>query len=350
MLVYFILYIVIFLICLLPIVGNKNSILSNTLVIFILVVLSALRFNVGTDFNNYLGIYNNIYADNIYNGALEYAFYGISLFLKTHDAQPIIFFSILSFLSVVVCVLGMLKHHRKTYIVPLYLLSGLYFLSFNGIRQSVAIGFILFSVYFFVQKRTLLSVFFLFLATMFHWFSLVFIIIYLVFNRVKNHLLLIAIIILPISLYLGRSGSLLYLITYFLNLLPEKYNYAMENLAVYNGGLSLKVILDNFLLILILFGINKLNPDRYIKVLSLLSVLCIVSSNLGIGVILILRIGYFFQPFILLFYINSINLVFQKSYNRRIAYVILFVFYTLIYARLLSGNVHEIIPYQIWNL
>lgn len=329
--------------------------------ILVLLFFSSLRYDVGTDFNNYISILHRVNEESIYNASLEVVFKLIFKVVALLDSPEPLMVVVTSLLSVITIILGLNNYlkfaiaddRRYAFVCIIFLLQGLFFLSLNGIRQSIAIGFILLFLSANIQRKPKQMIVYSMLAIGFHWFSVIVPLSVLVFNRFKNILIVAGVVFVPITFMLGKFDLIRPLILYVVEFLPEKYSYSPEHFLSYNSGYSAKLLLDNIMVVgIVLFLLN--NKDKVIRVyganqlywIKLTCFLCLIAvnlSNLGTGVRLILRAAYYFQIFIpvLLFFLTC-----RVKYHIGTAFVLLL--YLLVYFRMLMGNFHEVIPYSSW--
>ncbi len=132
---------------------------------FLIVFLpSALRYDIGTDYINYLEIYN----EKLFVGAKneEYAFYLINSFLYNLDAHFQWMFSIFSFIFIYVAFKSYPK--KNAWLLHFLFFSILYFTSFNIIRQTAALSICMLAVFVFFEKRYIYFFVLSIIASTFH--------------------------------------------------------------------------------------------------------------------------------------------------------------------------------------
>ncbi|MBQ0688803.1 EpsG family protein, partial [Providencia rettgeri] len=128
----------------------------------IIFIPSAIRYGIGTDFFNYINIYNHI---NNYEW-MEEGFYYINLFLRNLDAPPqwsiVIFSFIFSFIA-------FLAYPQKNgWVIHFIFMAMLWFFSLNGIRQAIAISFCLLALFKYFNKKILWFFILTGLGSLFH--------------------------------------------------------------------------------------------------------------------------------------------------------------------------------------
>ncbi|WP_273838843.1 EpsG family protein [Providencia rettgeri] len=128
----------------------------------IIFIPSAIRYGIGTDFFNYINIYNHI--DNY--DWMEGGFYYANLFLKSLDASAqwslVLFSFIFSFSA-------FLAYPRKNgWVVHFIFMAMLWFFSLNGIRQGIAASFCLLALLVFLKKSFFYFVLLTLIGALFH--------------------------------------------------------------------------------------------------------------------------------------------------------------------------------------
>lgn len=114
------------------------------LVIFI---PAAIRFEVGTDFVSYINIYENLEKHEY----IDPGYYYLNLFLKNIGANSQWIMVLSAF---IVSLLMVFSYPRKSGVVfHVALFSLIYFFSFNGIRQAIAVLFVLVAFNLFLDSK-----------------------------------------------------------------------------------------------------------------------------------------------------------------------------------------------------
>ncbi len=137
---------------------------------FVLVFLpSAIRYDIGTDYVNYLRIYET--GSYINYQFKEPAFYFINWFLDSIDAHYQWLFAIFSFIFTTV----VFKAYpgRNAWLLHFLFFSMLWFFSFNGIRQAIALSFCLLALFDFFDKRYLWFFALTIIGSLFHQSALI---------------------------------------------------------------------------------------------------------------------------------------------------------------------------------
>ena len=169
MIYYVVLYIYFFTISFLQTILNKK-IRSLFLTLFVSVALVlTFRGTDGIDTENYLSFFNDIgHKVKGYDG-LDLGFLYISTLIKILYNNEIFYFFCIAVISVGIKFKALQKLSPLP-IISAFVLFGTYFLSLeaNQIRQAMALGVGLFSLYFIIEKRKTLFFVSIFLAATFH--------------------------------------------------------------------------------------------------------------------------------------------------------------------------------------
>lgn len=195
-----------------PIIRNKNirDIICIMFISLPVILVLTNRFNVGTDYNNYLRMYNDYNSYGIYNyewGTL--AIFKLANLMGLEYKGVLFLFSFLGF--------GLasqfIRLHSSGKEYPLSVLFYL-FLYFgplcNIMAQTAAVSFLIVAYYGMKEQKTILTIVSIVLATMFHTSSIIMIAIYClyVFDQ-KNKFRFVSAIVLIFGISTLISPSLL---------------------------------------------------------------------------------------------------------------------------------------------
>lgn len=123
---------------------------------FLLVfVPSAIRFDIGTDYLNYLAIYEGTSEAKTLEPYKykEPLFYFINWFLRSVDAHFQWLFAVFAFIFTAVAFKAYPR--RNAWLLHFLFFSMLWFFSFNGIRQAIALSWCMLALIGFFEKRYL---------------------------------------------------------------------------------------------------------------------------------------------------------------------------------------------------
>ncbi len=214
----------------------------------LLILLSGLRSDmVGTDTGGYLRTFQYFDIHFLENSAKDFGFYYLMGLVRSFTDNKTIFLFVTSLFTLI----PLFYFIKKTSLnVPfslfLYVVLGFYTQSFNVIRQSIAISFILLAVYYLSNRSLTKSVISFFIATQFHLSALLVGVIYII-NHIK---------------FSFRTVSIATTISAILGILLAKNPQALNNLISLFG-------MDSY------FGISKYVyiVDRQNLYLNLLGIL-----------------------------------------------------------------------------
>lgn len=143
--------------------------------IFIFVLISGLRYDVGTDYFSYLSEYNRVLVGLDFSRDFEIGFEALTRGLSAWGLSPFFYFALWSFLQISLLYYA-LRGYKFLYpfLILILVLSGGYHMWMNGIRQSIALMFYLLSLVYVSEKRFYKFVFSIFLGYLFHKSLIVF--------------------------------------------------------------------------------------------------------------------------------------------------------------------------------
>lgn len=149
-----------------------------------LFTVSAIRYMVGSD---YAGTYKTIYS-YIYRNGYHFQLTGEPLYALLNRIAIIYsgsdYVGVFALSSLLICgfiFLGIKKQSVNfSYSVLLFMISGVYFWSFNGVRQSIAMGIFIFALQYISKEEPLKYFFYILIAAGFHKMALIYIPIYFI--------------------------------------------------------------------------------------------------------------------------------------------------------------------------
>lgn len=144
--------------------GRRERYLFLTIAFLLVFIPSAIRYDIGTDYVNYVRIFETgTYINYQYKEPL---FYFINSVLSGIDAHFQWFMVVTSFIFSAVAFKA--YPQRNAWIFHLFFIFTLWFFSFNGIRQAVALSFSILSIYYFLNNRVWLFIFLNLVGMLFH--------------------------------------------------------------------------------------------------------------------------------------------------------------------------------------
>ncbi|MFM4922367.1 EpsG family protein [Aeromonas dhakensis] len=171
-------------------------------------LISALQYNVGSDYFSYLYIYENQWVLGRYFESGEYFFYYLNIFLKEFGFPGQSIFFIFSFFQSIFVFVYFNELKKKGFIIWMlflifFVVTNIYNNQMNGIRQYAALTLLPLLTIFIYNRSYIYFGIFMAIAMSFHSSSLIFLslIIFVVFHR-SFHRYNIVIFILSIPFYL----------------------------------------------------------------------------------------------------------------------------------------------------
>lgn len=248
---------------------DRNILLFIALLIIF--IPSAIRYNIGTDFPNYINIYNNIESYT----QMEPGFYYINKLLKFVNAHAQWSIAILAFIFSYATISSYPK--KDAWIIHLTFTLSLLLFSFNGVRQAIAIAFSLWAFKYYLDNSLLKASLLIIIGSLFHVASLIFIPIGLVGliplpKMFKEYFAPITFIvsIFLLNFFTPQLIELLALITIKLNLKYQVYfSHSRHFIATELGsglGVLAKLLFSSFVIFRTKSFINK-NPQLWILII-----------------------------------------------------------------------------------
>ena len=329
---------------------KKNKIVSKILIFIsflILLLIQGLRYKVGTDYEAYLDYYNLI----------KYSSWK-SLFLINWEYGALIIFKLASFLyetpTIMFFIIGFLN------LYPLYRVNKLYeykylsysiltfcclFLPFclNGMRQGIAMGFVLLSFMYLIEQKQIKSIIALVTAILFHKTAVLiipYIIIYKLFKE-KNFGKYCIVLSITLSIVI-----LFFLKDFFAENDILTYSYYLNDININNISIKVMMFYIPVIILMLLFSKRK---QLYHKVSSTLVVSGIFFDIIGTSAKYLTRISLyftFFQILLLPYLIQNIKNNDTKKIIK-VLYVVYLILYFIIQFYMMGK--HEIFPYRIIN-
>ena len=181
-------YILMMLITLLVLIFGKILKKENSIFIWLLsamplIVVSGLRYGVGADYLSYVRIFKNI-SNGIYNNGLEQGFIWFVKCIQLFTTDYMWMFLIISFITVYLVFVVIRKESKKPILsVYLYITTGLFFASFNGMRQFLSISIMFYSFIYIKERNLKMFMLCMIPAILFHYSSICYLFLYFVYGK-----------------------------------------------------------------------------------------------------------------------------------------------------------------------
>lgn len=313
----------------------------------ILWVVSAIRYGVGTDFWEYYNAINNI--DNIKDVKnFEYLYYFIIQISKNIVNNGQFFIALMAFLTLFFLFLAIsnLSPYPEISIIIFFGL-GHYFTSFNAVRQYLAISIILYALSLYYTGKKKRSIIFLISPIFIHFSSVIFVILFIFVELIKNKrnirnffLLIFTLIILLFYSYPDLFYQYVFIADY------EGY---LSSPFAYTGANPIFIVIQLiiFLFYVIFIRIYKIDIKSS-DLLSLaipFSIFSLAFTFLGVRGLIFTRLATYFNIFHLIFIPQILSRVKDKQ-TRYIFYFILVIMGFFGMLLFLSRNLAEPLPYN----
>jgi transmembrane protein EpsG len=281
-----------------------------------LFIVSAFRYNVGTDYAHYYHLF--IHKDGMFEHK-ELGYTSLVNLLSSLDFNPQMMFFLFS-LATIALFYKSFKYFFKDN-DTLFLLSTLlfipffFFLSLNTIRQALAVAIFFYAIRYILNKCFFKYFIYILIAMMFHKSAIILIPLYFFFGIKLTRYRLFIICILAMSIFVFNPVN--YVIEFYVgNKLPFYFyfndEFHGENL---NGFGRVIAILNVFLVLLLSLFMNK---EKYLEsiIFNMVIVFSIIKL-LSLDIAIIDRMSIYFKPAMILFILFTINNVIYKIHNSK---------------------------------
>lgn len=324
---------------------------SWVIVFFLISLIIGLRYDVGTDFMNYIDLFQR-YQNDLNINLTEYGFQFMNKAIIYLGLNYWVSF-LISAILINFLIFKLIKEESQLFFLSVIILfkTGFIFMQTNQIRQSIAIAFVFYgSKYIFRNnfKRYILCCLF---AMSFHFSAVIMIPIYYISKKRWNKYFLI--ILLFVSLLLFMNPSYLEVLTKFFvrifALIFQKYDYYLREVfqvSSYNST-GYKIILEILLtMFIILLTPNSFFNSNKRNVLYNLFIIGFISKGLLGRFSAIGRLSSYFMIFQTLFIPSWIFQLKINMKSKKIIVLIVSIYYTFWVIWAIKNGVHGIIPYE----
>ena len=327
--------------------------LSFFILIIIIILLSCLcgfrSYNIGSDTHSYYAFFDKVK----YSSIMEYGFRTLCrVLLSIHFSKELIFFTI-SFITNTLFVVRLFTLRTiapMRYSIPIYYVM-IYFLTFSGIRQLLAVAIAFFATYFiFELKRPIVFIALIVLASSIHTsalFTIVFLILESISKSSRKRWIIPKIILL-------FSSPILLLNVY--TILFERYGGYFERYERESSAIGYMVFFRLILLILIIasfylyLGKGKRENNALAKKLFVIEFFTLFFSGIDYFFANISRIGWYFLAFTPVLYAYVLR---HKS--RDMVYLaikcMIWICVGYTYLQMFLSKTNQLVPYEFfWNV
>lgn len=295
---------------------------------FLVFIPSAIRYDIGTDYLSYVRIFENL--DILENYKLkEPGFYYISWVLKANNIHFQSMFATFAFIFTAVAFKAYPRNNA--WLLHFLFFSMLWFFSFNGMRQAVALSWCMLATFNFFNKHYLKFIILILIAITFHqtaiFIAMVGVIACIPLNTyLKKYIFPIIFIILIIFTYLSidivlniiESSLNLFGFTRYANYFNNPKHFIQKEFGT-GLGILMKILFSLYC-ILNTNSLLKLNKNYWIIILLLL--FYIIGLILANKIVIFVRMSEIF----IIAPIVSAYLLLQVPTNKKINKLILILF------------------------
>lgn len=283
---------------------TKYRLLGEKVGCIYLYILAALRYNTGTDYPNYLEIFQMIKnGENREILKMEFLYYKLNKVVACLGLHFNIVLAICSAFYLIYIYKGIQYWNKKNRLMSYFLFIttfDIYFYSLSIVRQSIVIALLFYYSKFILEKKNLKFLFIILFCLGFHATAIIGIFIYIILKiNIKKY---IYFIIFPIIIIFISNNVLLSKFNYLIekNIIYPKFNFYLihliekfqENISI--NIVILKILAYIFVYILIFLTLNKFNEiEKVLLKLFLIYLFVQIFQSLGFNTILYRIIPYF---------------------------------------------------------
>ncbi|MEZ9145898.1 EpsG family protein [Vibrio sp. 10N.286.52.C3] len=302
---------------------------------FILACIGGFRFNIGTDFHQYVIIYNQIIMSP-YLYPIEPGYKILVVASDTIGGNPQLVFLFTSILTMYFLYKGFcyylldLKLKSYSYIVICCLFFVLYFYVLTSVRQALALSIFFYSSKYIIQKKFYKFSLALLLSSMFHTSVIFFLPLYFFANKKYSNIKVLFFLIFCVILVFVDTLPIFGSVTSALNL---KYaRYFMSDFYTTGEGNqgSVELTLISITLLSFIYFIIKKETSSYIFIANMILVF-IFLRVLALDMDVVNRLSNYIKPFMIVFIVISVrSLVVQFPNAKNLIVFISFLFFLII--------------------
>lgn len=309
-----------------------------------LIILSAFRYNVGTDFDSYANrVVNDVFDGNSNKEILFQVIVKFSEFLGS--TQWI--FIITSVLFVYFIYKAIIDQSKNIWLsVFLIMFTTFYSFSLNAIRQALATAIFLFAIKYISNKKFYRYLIWILIAAGIHKAALIYLPFYFLF-KLKIQRLREIIIVMGVAVFLFGIQQYVRKLVVYLASFTQYSNYAgsqFDDSLIY---VSLSFLLLNVLVtIFILISSWRFEFDDNLKLLVWIQLIATVFSGISFSIPAAYRIFYLLVPVQIIMVPNLISLYRSKAIRNIIALTAIIIYFSLFYFFIIHANYNGTLPYQ----
>ncbi len=343
---------------------DKNKIKKYFIILCIIfTIVSLFRFEVGTDYvNTYMSKFIKIklIGTDDHFEILFLLLNKLFILLKLSSVNLIQFCSIITIPLFFRFIKNNLKKEYWFLGALFFIITTIYFATFNLIRQYISIAIMLNVLEYIKKEKYIKYIIFNLIAIGFHYSSIVGII-YLLFylinknkNKKNNKILIFFYIISIIFIFIDTWDLILKLET----ILPNRYKYFLWKTLTRKYSSIFKVFIPNILLILFYKERNKIKKyDKNYKLYLIGLYIYVIINNMFYGINIFKRIIIFFESFLIIvipklieYYNNHKTFEYKnikiKNFNKLFTLFIIIYYLCVTILGIFINNGSGVIPYK----
>ena len=301
---------------------DKKSKIAFNITITILFLISAIRYNVGKDYQHCIDIYNWI-ENNSTGVYVEIAYKYLNIIIQKIPFMNVYYLFITTSAFIIFSFGYMIKKEIKQeyWFVSIFIFigSGVFFATLNLIRQYIAITIILLALPLLRNRKYIEFFLLIILASLFHTSAIImlpFMIFYIIFHNYKFHKILTVIYIISLIFMIIDIRQIIETLSF---IIPQRWQWYLnsEYLTSRNTSAIVKQLVPNLLLIFIMLNRKKEIIDIEKNDIYILMLYTdVIITNCFYGILVLLRFSYFFD--ISLIFIIPVVLELLKTYDKKI--------------------------------
>lgn len=313
--------------------------------IILMVVIMGLRADtVGTDTTIYLDFYKtfarHVFFENIMIFNYQNLEYGYVMFNtiigKFFNEQTFLFIvAIVIYIPVFVFIIK--KSRNAVLSLFIFVCFGFFNQSFNISRQWIAIGILMISYHYVIEKKFWKFILLVFCAALFHKTALIFAIIYPLsfIKNISKNMIIFYFAIFAVFIFFGRQIT---------DILQNLFyaSYELER----SGDIGLSIIINLAILLTLLYfrhPFKKNNKDA--NLLIIISALTILFNILGIYMDLFSRVMLYFKVFYIISIPNMLSSIIDNNIRRSLSISIILLFSLFYLYSLFTSTMFDTIPF-----
>ena len=321
---------------------SKRAVLFSRLFFIALFILASIRDETGTDFKTYTNIWYGINSlnagyDSIGYGHLEPGFRILVSILKFVSTDSIFFFFTMSFLTLLILYLGLIKVPDLNIHIAMLVFFSIFYIPyvFNGMRQALAMSIFVYSLPFIMNRSFLKVLVLTILSSSFHISGIIIMISYVIYYY-KPDLVLFSIV-----------GTFLSLILYNLKIAPPFLNYLSDGKFelyknIWGDSSYIQVLLRSLLTIFILAISYVIKKNYFNKLVMIYLVGYFFYIATQDAYMIAARVNMFFRVLEVVLFAVAMNHIRQLNIRLLIfAFVVLITSYTLYLNMQIEENIYK---------